>query len=127
MRTRLLDLWDALRSSLWSLPGVMSILAGVAAVLLRNFMGDRRNQVMPGAFVATYVYCLIVLQAVRGSGPTGFVPAVSGSGSLGQRLLAVYLRGAVAPGDRRFALVFPECLVAAQISGSATARLQNHQ
>lgn len=32
--------------------------------LLRNFMRDRINQVILGVFVATYVYCLIILFAV---------------------------------------------------------------
>lgn len=46
--------------------------------LLTNFMSDRGNQVTLGTFIATYVYCLLVLRTVRspdetGSG-VGFVP-----------------------------------------------------
>lgn len=45
--------------------------------LLRNFMRDRGNKVVLGTFIATFVYCLIALRAVRGTGAEGFVPAVS--------------------------------------------------
>ena len=47
--------------------------------LLRNFMSDTGNQVVLGTFVATFIYCLLVLRAVYGSdGETeGFVPNVA--------------------------------------------------
>ena len=35
--------------------------------ILRNFMRDRANQFVLGAFVGIYVYCLIVLRTIRGS------------------------------------------------------------
>ena len=34
--------------------------------VLRNFMRDRGNQAVLGTFVATFVYCLLVLRTVRG-------------------------------------------------------------
>jgi uncharacterized membrane protein len=33
--------------------------------LLRNFMRDTINQVVLGTFVATFVYCLLVLRTIR--------------------------------------------------------------
>jgi uncharacterized membrane protein len=46
--------------------------------LLRNFMADTSNQIVLGAFISTYLYCLLVLRTVRG-GDNGdeFVPFVS--------------------------------------------------
>ena len=47
--------------------------------LLRNFMRDLGNQVVLGTFIATHLYCLLVLRTVRGSDGGGgeFVPHVS--------------------------------------------------
>jgi uncharacterized membrane protein len=49
--------------------------------LLLNFMHDRTNQFMLGAFVATFVYALLVLRVVTnsdgGAGSSAFVPQVS--------------------------------------------------
>jgi uncharacterized membrane protein len=46
--------------------------------LLRNFMRDRGNQTVLGAFIATYVYCLLVLRTIRGeNGGHEFVPQLS--------------------------------------------------
>ncbi len=45
--------------------------------LLRNFMRDRGNQVVLGTFVATFVYCLLVLRTVRGTDGNEFVPHLS--------------------------------------------------
>lgn len=42
--------------------------------LLRNFMQDRGNQVVLGTFIATFIYCLLVLGTVRGTSTEGFVP-----------------------------------------------------
>lgn len=42
--------------------------------LLRNFMRDRGNQVVLGTFIATFVYCLLVLRTVRGQDGAAFVP-----------------------------------------------------
>jgi len=42
--------------------------------LLRNFMRDRGNQIVLGTFIATFVYCLLVLRTVRGTEGSSFVP-----------------------------------------------------
>ena len=45
--------------------------------LLSNFMSDRGNQVTLGTFIATFVYCLLVLRTIRSpeeTGGAGFVP-----------------------------------------------------
>ena len=42
--------------------------------LLRNFMRDTANQVVLGTFVATFVYCLLVLRTIRRADETAFVP-----------------------------------------------------
>lgn len=47
--------------------------------LLGNFMRDRGNQVVLGAFVSTFVYCLLILRTVKGGDGEGepFVPHLS--------------------------------------------------
>lgn len=45
--------------------------------LLRNFMRDLGNQVTLGTFIATFVYCLLVVRTVRGSNGGEFVPHVA--------------------------------------------------
>lgn len=42
--------------------------------LLRNFLRDLGNQVTLGTFIATYLYCLLVLRTVRGTDDGQFVP-----------------------------------------------------
>ena len=42
--------------------------------VLTNFMGDRGNQVTLGTFIATFLYCLVVLRTIRGGGEGDFVP-----------------------------------------------------
>lgn len=42
--------------------------------LLRRFLRDRGNQYVVGAFVAIFVYCLLVLRTVRGEDHQAFVP-----------------------------------------------------
>lgn len=46
---------------------------------LRNFLGDRVNQMMAGVFVGIFAYCLVMLSSVRGAQEAareGFVPAL---------------------------------------------------
>ncbi len=45
--------------------------------VLRNFMGDRVNQVVMGYFVAVFTYCLIVLGTIRGGDESKFVPGTA--------------------------------------------------
>jgi uncharacterized membrane protein len=42
--------------------------------LLRSFMRDRGNQLVLGTFIATFLYCLLVLRTVRGTEGASFVP-----------------------------------------------------
>lgn len=155
MRSKLLSLIDALRSSYWFLPSIMSVgavilafsaawidswlgvtwldkvgwlsanepagarqllatvagsmitVAGVAFTmtiaavvhassqygprLLTSFMRDRGNQLTLGSFIATFLYCLLVLKAVRdapGDGE-GFVPHVAIATALGLAVLSL--------------------------------------
>ena len=85
---------EGARAVLGTLAGSMITVAGVVfsitivamslasqqfgPMLLRNFMHDRRNQFVLGAFVATFVYCLFVLRSVRGrEDGADFVPHLS--------------------------------------------------
>ncbi len=45
--------------------------------LLRNFMRDTANQLVLGTFVATFVYCLLVLRTIRRADEVAFVPQLS--------------------------------------------------
>jgi len=45
--------------------------------LLRNFMNDRCTQLVLGVFVGTFLYCLLVLRAIRGLDQTTVVPFLS--------------------------------------------------
>ncbi len=50
--------------------------------MLRSFIRDTGNQIVLGTFIATFLYCLLVLRTVRGageqgSGSSGFVPNLS--------------------------------------------------
>ncbi len=42
--------------------------------VLTNFMADRGNQVTLGTFIATFLYCLIVLRTIRSGDEGDFVP-----------------------------------------------------
>lgn len=59
--------------------------------VLRNFMRDRGNQTVLGTFVATFVYCLLVLRTVRGSDGLGnaeFVPHLAVTGGVALAVLS---------------------------------------
>jgi uncharacterized membrane protein len=45
--------------------------------LLRNFLRDLVNQVVIGSFVATFLYCLLVLRTIRHGDEGAFVPHLS--------------------------------------------------
>ncbi|MDQ3026228.1 MAG: DUF2254 domain-containing protein [Pseudomonadota bacterium] len=45
--------------------------------ILRNFMRDRRNQLVLGSFVGIFSYCLVVLRTIRGGDETTFVPSLA--------------------------------------------------
>ena len=84
---------DGSRSMLAAIAGSMITVAGVTfsitivavaqasnqytSRILRNFMGDRANQIVLGVFLGIFAYCLIVIRTIRGEGALEFVPAVS--------------------------------------------------
>ncbi|MEP7071304.1 MAG: DUF2254 domain-containing protein [Verrucomicrobiota bacterium] len=45
--------------------------------LLRTFLNDRGAQAVLGVFVATFLYCLLVLRTIRGTDTVNFVPFLS--------------------------------------------------
>jgi uncharacterized membrane protein len=45
--------------------------------LLRNFMRDTSNQIVLGTFVATFLYCLLVMRTIRRDASAPFVPHLS--------------------------------------------------
>jgi len=45
--------------------------------VLRNFMRDRLNQAVLGAFVGIFVYCLVVLRTIRAGETSEFVPSLA--------------------------------------------------
>lgn len=45
--------------------------------LLRNFVQDIGNQITLGTFIATFLYCILVLRTVRGQNDGGFIPFIS--------------------------------------------------
>jgi uncharacterized membrane protein len=45
--------------------------------LLGNFLRDVGNQVVLGTFIATFLYCLLVLRTIRGGDGDAFVPQLS--------------------------------------------------
>jgi len=141
MNTRLINLWYTIRYSLWFLPSLLTLFAGLLAMgtlkadqglkgqlfewvrpfgtmepdgarallstvassvitiagvsfsitivaltlassqfgprLLRTFMKNTGNQLVLGVFIATFVYSLIVLGAIRNREPQLFVPILS--------------------------------------------------
>ncbi|MDQ3388350.1 MAG: DUF2254 domain-containing protein [Gemmatimonadota bacterium] len=84
---------EGARAVLSTIAGSMITVAGVAfSVLivalslassqfgpriLRNFMQDRGNQVVLGAFTGTFLYCLLILRTIRGEENADFVPHLS--------------------------------------------------
>jgi len=79
------EMLSAIATSMITIAGVAFSITIVALSLassqyssriLRNFMRDRANQTVLGAFVGIYVYCLIVLRTVRG-GDSPFVPSLA--------------------------------------------------
>ncbi|HOO69199.1 MAG TPA: DUF2254 domain-containing protein [Bacteroidales bacterium] len=45
--------------------------------LIKNFMYVRLNQIVLGSYISTYLYCLIVLNAVKESSENYFIPSLS--------------------------------------------------
>jgi uncharacterized membrane protein len=68
--------------------------ANLGPRLLPDFMRDPRNQISLGAFIATFVYCILVLRTVRDAGESGagaeaFVPYIGVMAALALTLINV--------------------------------------
>lgn len=60
--------------------------------VLRNLMRDSVTQVLLGTFVATFLYCVLVVRSVRGSSIAGgFVPAISVTVAIGLSLASLMM------------------------------------
>ena len=59
--------------------------------LLRNFMRDTSNQIVLGTFVATFLYCLLVLRTIHGKIDDGasFVPQLSVTVAVGLAVASI--------------------------------------
>ncbi len=84
---------DGARALLSTVAGSMITVAGVAFSsvmvvlsltssqfgprLIRNFMRDTGNQIVLGTFVATFLYCLLILRTIRQGESSAFVPHLS--------------------------------------------------
>jgi len=138
MKTRIFNIWESIRTSLWFIPALMAVIVSgfafmlvkidsslpsaleiflftggpegartllstiagsmitIAGVtfsitivaltlatsqfgprLLRNFMVDKFNQLVLGAFIATFVYCLLVLKAIQTFEDPVYVPKLA--------------------------------------------------
>jgi len=91
---------SAIATSMITVAGVVFSITIVALSLaasqysprvLRNFMSDRPTQVVLGAFVSVFSYCLIVLRTIRGSEEGDFVPSLAVLGGVLLALVAVAL------------------------------------
>ncbi|GJL48784.1 DUF2254 domain-containing protein [Candidatus Nitrospira salsa] len=82
-----LSLLSTIAGSMITIAGVVFSITIVALTLasaqfgprlLRNFMRDRGNQISLGTFISTFLYCLLVIRAVKGGEPDQvFVPSLS--------------------------------------------------
>ncbi len=93
LRFFLVNSSDSARSILSTISGAMIGVAGtvfsvtlVALTLassqfgprlIKKFMYVRLNQVVLGSYIATYLYCLLVLNAIRDSDDYRFIPSIS--------------------------------------------------
>jgi uncharacterized membrane protein len=77
---------ETIAGSMMTITGVVFSMTLVALTLassqfgprlLRNFMTDKSNQLVLGTFIATFLYCLLVLRTVRHAEEDYFVPHLS--------------------------------------------------
>ncbi len=84
---------DSARSILSTIAGAMLSVAGVVfsitlvaltlassqfgSRLLRNFMHDRLNQTVLGTYIATFIFCLLVMRTVKSDTGIVFIPDIS--------------------------------------------------
>jgi uncharacterized membrane protein len=79
-------LLTAVATSMITVAGVVFSITIVALSLtssqyssrvLRNFIRDRKNQLVLGVFVGIFAYCLVVLRVIRAGGEEAFVPSLA--------------------------------------------------
>jgi uncharacterized membrane protein len=89
----LVNNFDSARSILSTISGAMIGVAGtvfsVTLVvltlassqfgprLIKNFMYVRINQVVLGSYISTFLYCLLILNAIKDTGEYSFIPSIS--------------------------------------------------
>ncbi|MGE0450274.1 MAG: DUF2254 domain-containing protein [Vicinamibacterales bacterium] len=92
------EMLSAIASSMITVAGVTFSLTLVAITqatsqytprVLRNFMGDRANQLFLGYFVAVFAYALVVLRTIRGGEASAFVPSIAVLAGLGLAIASV--------------------------------------
>jgi uncharacterized membrane protein len=92
-RLLLVDSPDSARSILSTISGAMIGVAGTVfsvtlvaltlassqfgSRLIKNFMYVRLNQVVLGSYISTYLYCLLVLNAIKDGSAYTFIPSLS--------------------------------------------------
>jgi uncharacterized membrane protein len=79
-------LLSTIAGSMMTVTGVVFSMTTVALSLasqqlgpriLRNFMQDKGNQIVLGTFIATFLYCILVLRTIHETGEEVFVPRLS--------------------------------------------------
>lgn len=90
MRLKLIDWWDAVRSGFGFVPMVMAAFSIVAALVTITIDAKRdiSAQIVLGTFVATYIYCLLVMHTVRDENGQVFVPHLPVSCGVALRVLS---------------------------------------
>jgi uncharacterized membrane protein len=92
------EMLSAIASSMITVAGVVFSVTLVALSLaasqysprvLRTFMNDRPTQVVLGAFVSVFAYCLIVLRTIRGEEDGSFVPSLAVLGGIALAFIAI--------------------------------------
>lgn len=84
---------DSARSILSTISGAMIGVAGTVfsitlvaltlassqfgSRLIKNFMYNRLNQIVLGTYISTFIYCLLVLNAIKENYPVEFIPSLS--------------------------------------------------
>lgn len=85
------ELLSVVAGSMITVTGVTFSITIVALVLasqqfgpflLRDFIRDTGNQIVLGTFIATFLFCLLTLGAIRGSGGASYVPRLCVSAAM---------------------------------------------
>lgn len=91
---------SAIASSMMTIAGIIFSITIVTLVLassqmgprvLRNFIKSKLNQVVLGSYVASFIYCLLVLRVVTGTNGEAFVPTISLSFAMAQAIANILL------------------------------------